>query len=144
MPVLDSRPELPRDEPDRGRPVAQRPRRRERGGSEDERGGERERDGTAAHEAPVVAREEPHDRAAPRLRRVDEVASAPDELLEPGGDRIGRKAAAREGEIGGGAAVELAEPPDAVRPKALRLAPSGTDETLELAPGVLPLGDETL
>ena len=79
--------------------------------------------GTLQHPAPVAGREEPPHRPARALVGVDGLAPVEDEPLEPPRHRVVRERAAREGEIGGGGAIEAAEAPQPLRPEPLGLGP---------------------
>ena len=117
---------LRRDEPGRGAGIADAQAPASSAGAEQER---RPRSassaGRSAIEPPVVRGEEaPNDRVAPGRRVVDEAAAPrPTSSSSRDDERIAGEARRAKREIGGGAAVERAEPQHAVGPEPLRPAP---------------------
>ena len=121
------------DETRCGSGVAVRPDAAEAGRSEQQDRGDRELEPSLPHRPPVITRDEGAERFAAGRSVVDEVARAPDSLLEPERDRVAGPARAREREVGGGRAIQLAEPAD-IRRLLLQL---GVAKCLRLAWAVL-------
>jgi hypothetical protein len=117
--------EVRRDEADRGAGIDKPPDGAGRGGDQQERPGERDHARPLGEPAPVPAREERPQAAAPAGAAVDGGASAQHERLQPANHRVAGKAPPRVGEIGRRAAVERRQLEHA----------AGAEPALSAAPG---------
>ena len=93
---------------------------------------------------PVSPRQKVPQRG-PRCRaRVHGGTRPQHQRLQPGDQRLAGEAAAREGEVGRGRPVELAQPPHARAAELLRPIPGAPERRVELLPRRAALGHEAL
>jgi hypothetical protein len=141
-----SLPERPRSVPSvrGGAGVVPRPQAGDEHGQEQQHGGDHQQHRPLAHPPPVAVGEEVQRRPPPHRRPVDHYVGPADKVLEGGDRRLGREPPAGEGQVGGRAPVQSAQPAHLLGADPLRPPARRDQQRVQLVPRWTPVGDEAI